>query len=297
VLLTASTSEAYAFLFKLLCDAGDQILIPAPSYPLLAHLAELEGVGIQPYRLAYDGDWHIDLDSLRRARTERTRGIVVISPNNPTGQYLTPLELSALQELGLPLIVDQVFFEYPLELSAAPDAVLSGARDGLVFSLGGLSKLMGLPQLKLAWTSMRGAESAVREARERLELVADTFLSVATPVQAALPELLALAPQVSAVIGARCRENLSALKQVLADSPIGVLRAAGGWSAVLRLPAITSEDELLAALVTEHRVVVQPGWFYDFEREPYLVVSLLTPKGVFGDGIDRLRACVGELSG
>lgn len=294
VLITASTSEAYAHLFKLLCDPGDQLLIPRPSYPLLEHLAELEGVTVVPYRLAYDGAWHIDLDSVRRAVSERTRGIVVVSPNNPTGQYQTAQEMAALAELGLPIIADQVFFEYPLETSAPSDVALG--RDGLVFALGGLSKLAGLPQLKLAWTVMRGSESAVREARERLELIADTFLSVATPVQVALPELLALAPRMNALIGGRCRENLATLERALESSPLSVLRAEGGWSAVLRFPRLVSEEELMTALVAQHRVLVQPGWFYDFESEPYAIVSLLTPPELLRAGVGRLLDYVGKLS-
>ncbi len=295
VLLTASTSEAYAHLFKLLCDPGDQILIPAPSYPLLEHLAELEGVEVVPYRLAYDGAWHIDLDSVRRAKTKRVRAIVVVSPNNPTGQYLSVQEMAGLAELGLPIVSDQVFFEYALDVSAPRDAVLEYSQQGLVFSLGGLSKLLGLPQLKLAWTSIRGPERAVQEARERLELIADTFLSVATPVQVALPDLLALGPRLTAPLAARCRDNLQALRRAVESSPISVLRAEGGWSAVLRLPDVKSEEQLLELLITEQRVLVQPGWFYDFASEPYAIVSLLTPPATFAMGIARLIACVNGL--
>jgi aspartate/methionine/tyrosine aminotransferase len=296
VLLTASTSEAYAHLFKLLCDPGDRILIPAPSYPLLEHLAELEGVQVASYRLVYDGAWHIDLDSVRRASSERVRAIVVVSPNNPTGQYLTAPELSALAELGLPIISDQVFFEYPLDAGPSRDVLLERAQEGLVFSLGGLSKLLGLPQLKLAWTVIRGSADAVREARERLELIADTFLSVAAPVQSALPELLLLAPRMNELIGSRCRDNLASLRRALEAAPISVLRAEGGWNAVLRLPNVASEDQLLEALVAQQRVIVQPGWFYDFDGGPHAIVSLLTPPASFAAGIGRLVDCVNQLS-
>jgi aspartate/methionine/tyrosine aminotransferase len=294
VLLTASTSEAYAHLFKLLCDPGDELLIPSPSYPLLDHLAELEGVTVAPYRLAYDGAWHIDLDSVRRGVGDRTRGIVVVSPNNPSGQYQSSQEIAALSELGLPIISDQVFFEYPLESSAPRDVTLGS--EALTFSLGGLSKLLGLPQLKLAWTVLRGPRQAVREARERLELIADTFLSVATPVQVALPELLQLAPGMNELIGGRCRQNLAALRRALEGSPLSVLRAEGGWNAVLKFPRLVGEEDLMTALVTQHRVLVQPGWFYDFESEPYVIVSLLTPPELFGQGVARLVDCAAQLS-
>jgi alanine-synthesizing transaminase len=294
VLLTASTSEAYAHLFKLLCDPDDQLLIPTPSYPLLDHLAELEGVAIAPYRLAYDGAWHIDLDSLRRGVTARTRGIVLVSPNNPSGQYQTEQEMAALAGLGLPIISDQVFFEYPLEVSAPSDVTLGS--EGLTFALGGLSKLLGLPQLKLAWTVLRGSRRAVQEARERLELIADTFLSVATAAQVALPELLQLAPHMNAVIAGRCRQNLATLRRAVEATPLGVLRAEGGWNAVLQFPRLIGEEDLMTTLITRHRVLVQPGWFYDFENEPYAIVSLLTSPDVFGQGIGRLVDCAAQLS-
>lgn len=292
ILLTASTSEAYALLFKLLCDPGDQILVPAPSYPLFEQLAELEGVGVVPYRLAYDGAWHLDLDSVRRAVSARTRAVVLVSPNNPTGQYVSLAESAALAELGLPLISDQVFFEYPLEGRAPPAAAL----ETLQFSLGGLSKFSGLPQLKLAWTALSGPEPLVREARERLELVCDTFLSVATPVQHALPDLLELSPRTQAAISARCRYNLAVLQRAVAGSPVSVLRAEAGWSAVLRFARFVSEDELVTGLLREQRVLVQPGWFYDFESESYAVLSLLTPAAMFEAGAKRLVDYATRLS-
>jgi aspartate/methionine/tyrosine aminotransferase len=282
LLLTASTSEAYAFLFKLLCDPGDSVLVPAPSYPLFEHLAELESVELVPYRLAYDGAWHIDLDSVRPRPS--TRAVLLVSPNNPTGNYVAPGELVALSRFGLPLVIDEVFRDYPLD-AAAP---ASPTVDVLSFRLNGLSKLAGLPQLKLAWTAISGPEALRREARERLELVADTFLSVATPIQRALPELLRLAPLITSAIGQRCRQNLATLRGALVASPVSVLRCEGGWSAVLRLPAIASEDELLTRLLTERALLLQPGWFYDFESEPYAVVSLLPEPDTFEQGIVRL---------
>jgi aspartate/methionine/tyrosine aminotransferase len=294
IFLSASTSEAYAFLFKLLCDPGDAVLIPAPSYPLFEHLAELEAVRAVPYRLAYDGAWHIDFGSLRSALTPDVRAIVVVSPNNPTGHYCWRGEWAALGELGLPLICDEVFFEYPLEASPPPPP--PGPSPVLSFALGGLSKLVGLPQLKLAWAELSGPAALVQEARERLELVADTFLSVGSPIQLALPELLELSPPITQTILARCRHNLATLRRALAGSPISTLRLEGGWSAVLQLPSLQSEDELVSALLTRERVLLQPGWFYDFEREPYAVVSLLTPPSVFENGVSRIATYVTELS-
>ena len=286
ILLTASTSEAYAFLFKLLCDPGDAVLVPAPSYPLFEHLAELEGVQAVPYRLAYDGAWHVDLDSLRRALTPRARAIIVVSPNNPTGQYLSESEADALASHGLPLISDQVFGEF--SLSSTPPGRPLPREACLTFTLDGLSKRAGSPQLKLGWMVVSGPERARREACERLELIADTFLSVSTPIQQALPDLLELCPSVTAVIAARCRENLATLERAVARSPVTLLRAEAGWSSVLHLPAVRSEEQLVLGLLREHQVLVQPGWYYDFEREPYVVVSLLTEPRVFAEGTARL---------
>ena len=290
IMLSASTSEAYGFLFKLLCDPGDAVLVPAPSYPLFEHLAELEAVQALPYRLAYDGAWHIDLDSLRRAVTPRVRAVIVVSPNNPTGQYVSAAEWAGLASLGLPLISDQVFAEFPLGHGAPQPARPSDAV--LTFTLDGLSKRAGSPQLKLGWTVVSGPERERREACARLELIADTFLSVATPIQQALPGILELCPAVTSSIGARCRENLATLANAVQSSPITLLCPEAGWSAVLHLPRIKTEEELVLALLTEQQVLVQPGWFYDFETEPYLIVSLLTEPSVFREGIERLVAYV-----
>lgn len=286
ILLTASTSEAYGFLFKLLCDPGDQVLIPAPSYPLFEHLAELEAVEPVAYRLAYDGAWHVDLDSVRRAITPRTRAIVVVSPNNPTGHYLAADELSAIARFGLPLLADQVFAEFALDAAEPPR--LPAPSDCLMFSLDGLSKRAGSPQLKLAWTLISGPEPLRRQARARLELIADTFLSVASGVQCALPDLLQVCPRITQLIAARCRENLATLTRATRDSPLTLLRPRAGWSAVLHLPRVRSEEQLVGGLLTEREVLVQPGWFYDFESEPYVVVSLLTEPRVFSEGAARL---------
>jgi alanine-synthesizing transaminase len=294
ILLTASTSEAYAFLFKLLCDAGDAVLVPAPSYPLFEHLAELEGVRAVPYRLAYDGAWHVDQDSLRRALTPEVRAIIVVSPNNPTGQYLSENELFSLAALGLPLINDQVFAPFPLSQSRPP--IVPPSATCLTFTLDGLSKRAGLPQLKLGWTVVSGPERERREACERLELIADTFLSVGTPVQQALPELLAVGPSITLAIAERCRRNLATLEHAVQASPVTVLRAEAGWSSVLQLPAVQSEQELVLGLLRDAGVLVQPGWYYDFEREPYAVVSLLSEPRAFAEGVARLVEYVTQVA-
>jgi aspartate/methionine/tyrosine aminotransferase len=295
VMLTASTSEAYAFLFKLLCDPGDAVLVPAPSYPLFEHLAELEGVQALPYRLAYDGAWHIDLGALARAVTPRVRAIVTVSPNNPTGHFLREGERDALAALGLPLISDQVFASFPLR-EGTPGAVRP--HDGcLTFTLDGLSKRAGSPQLKLAWTVVSGPERERREARERLELIADTFLSVATSIQQALPGVLELCPAVTAAISARCRRNLAGLERAVHGAPLTLLHVEAGWSAVLQLPAVATEEQLVLGLLRDEGVLVQPGWYYDFENEPYAVVSLLTEPSVFEEGTERLVQYVTRVAG
>lgn len=291
IVLTASTSEAYAYLFKLLCDPGDDVLAPRPSYPLLAHLARCESIGLREYPIAYDGHFHVDLGALRGARGERTRAVIAVHPNNPTGSYLSREELAALGSLGLPLISDEVFAPYPLDQT--PDACTSALElgRGLVASLHGLSKL-GWPQLKLSWLCLGGDDALVARALERLEVIADTFLSVATPVQLALPEILRAQDACVAAIRARTRENLARLREACAGSAVGVLHAGGGWNAVLRLPSTYSDEAWALALLEHERVLVQPGYFYDFEGPPYCVVSLLPRPDVLADGARRLVAYV-----
>lgn len=289
VLLTASTSEAYAFVFKLLCDAGDEVLVPVPSYPLFEHLARLEGVRAVPYRLAYDGAWHVDVDSARRAITARTRALVVVSPNNPTGSYLKRTELEALASLGLPIVSDEVFARYPLrDDPGRARSALEAAGAPLVFALGGLSKLAALPQMKLAWTAVAGEEARVAAALARLEIVADAFLSVGTPVQHALPALLASRGLAEDAVRARTRANLAVARGAVAGSAASLLDVEGGWYATLRVPGTRAEQEWALALLEEDGVHVHPGHFFDFEREAYLVVSLLTPPADFEQGVRRI---------
>ncbi len=288
VVLTASTSEAYTFAFQLLCDPGDAVLVPAPSYPLLEHLAALSSVRLEPYQLAYDGAWHVDLPSLRRAFTAQARAVFVVSPNNPTGSYLKRNELEAIADLGLPVVSDEVFARYPLTEDGQRVRSALDTDRTLVLALGGLSKLAALPQLKLGWMLLGGPAGAVDEALARLELIADSYLSVAAPVQHALPELLDATRSTVAAVKARTRENLGLLRAELQDSPVSLLHVEGGWYAVLRLPRVKSEEAWGTELVEHAGVLVQPGWFFDFPDEPYAVVSLLTPREPLALGARRL---------
>ena len=293
IVLTASTSEAYAFLFKLLCDPGDQVLVPEPSYPLFEHLATFECVELVPYALAYDGEWHVDVASMRSAITDRTRAILVVAPNNPTGSYLKRDELSAIASLGLPIVSDEVFARYPLsEDSRRVTSVLEGAGT-LLFALGGLSKLAALPQMKAAWMAIGGDEANVAEALARLELVADSFLSVSTPIQHALPALLASRHVAEQAIVKRTRANLERLRALVTpDSAATLLKAEGGWYATLRVPRTQSEEAWVIDLIEKDGVYVHPGHFFDFREEAHLIVSLLTPEEDFAEGATRLLARV-----
>ncbi len=293
IALTASTSEAYAFLFKILCDPGDEVLVAAPSYPLFDLLASFESVRLVPYGLAYDGEWHIDVDSLRRARTPRTRAILVVTPNNPTGSYLKKSELAALAETGLPIVSDEVFAPYALKDDPRRAASALEADGALVFALSGLSKMAALPQMKLGWIAADGPRAEVDEAMARLELVADSFLSVGTPVQHALPALLASRHVAAGAIRERTRANLATLRAAIeSSSPMSLLDVEGGWYATLRLPRTQSEEAWSLDLLKRDGVYVHPGHFFDFADEAYVVVSLLTPERAFAEGVRRLAARV-----
>jgi aspartate/methionine/tyrosine aminotransferase len=299
IALTCSTSEAYSLAFRLLCDPGDRVLVPRPSYPLLEHLARADGVELSPYRLAYDGAWHVDLADLReRAREPRVRALVCIHPNNPTGSFVSRAEASAFAELGLPIVSDEVFASYAFAPDPARMASLlvaasgAGPRAPLVLALGGLSKYAALPQLKLAWMIAAGREAP--EALARLEILADAYLSVATPVQHALPAIFASAHSARAAIRARLARHRDELASAVAGTAATLLHAEGGWYAVLRLPATRSDDEWALALLEQRGVLVQPGWLYDFEGGPFAVLSLLTPEAVFAPGVRALVELVGE---
>ncbi|HEU4889622.1 MAG TPA: pyridoxal phosphate-dependent aminotransferase [Thermoanaerobaculia bacterium] len=283
LILTASTSEAYSFLFKLLTDPGDVVLTATPSYPLLEHLASMELVQLRTFAMEFHQRWEIH----ELPVDQRTRAIVVVNPNNPTGSFVTPGEQDALAAHGIPILSDEVFFDYPLEGSGTSFV----REDVLTFTLGGLSKSAGLPHFKLGWIRVSGPGK--REALEALELIADNFLSVATPVQVALPELLRIAPRIRSAISERTRTNLATLRRIFADVHAArVLPVEGGWSAVIRVPRIRSDEELALELL-ERGVVVQPGYFFDFETDGHIVVSLLTHEIVFEQGVQRVADMIG----
>jgi aspartate/methionine/tyrosine aminotransferase len=294
ILLTASTSEAYAYLFKLLANAGDEVLVPRPSYPLFEFLADMESVAVRQYPLVYHGGWSIDLDTVESALTARTRAIVLVNPNNPTGSYVKRGELCALTALcarrGLALISDEVFADYALADDADRVPTLAGVEECLAFSMSGLSKVAGLPQMKLGWMVVSGPAALRAEAWEKLEWIADTYLSVSTPVECAAARLLAAGDDVRRQIRRRCADNLAYARGAVAGSPANILAVEGGWYITLQVPRIHSEEEWTLELLERAGVLVQPGYFYDFEAEAYLVVSLLTATEVFRDGMARLVA-------
>jgi len=296
VALTASSSESYALLFKLLGDPGQCVLCPEPSYPLFEYLARLESLTPRPYQLRFDGQWHIDFDSLDFADAA---AIILVSPNNPTGSFVSGDDFDRLAGLaaehGRALIVDEVFADFPL--SPAPGAVTAVAgrtSPALVFSLGGLSKSCGLPHLKLGWIAATGPAALVNSALSRLELIADTYLSVGTPVQLALPGLLQAGAAIRRQILERVQRNRRCLAQALgAHSPCTLLPAEAGWCAILRVPEIMSDEEWALHLVREDGVLVQPGYFFDLRLGATLVVSLLTPPATFDHGVDCILAAAG----
>ena len=298
VAVTASTSEAYGLLFKLLCDPGDAVLVPRPSYPLFEHLTRLEGVSTIAYGLEYHGSWRIDIDSIANAESRRApihgvpgrvRAVLVVSPNNPTGSFLHRDDLEALTKLcaskGWALIGDEVFADYPLD--PAPHAVsVLAQQDVLTFGLGGLSKSAGLPQVKLGWIGFGGPPAKVDEAIAGYEMVADTYLSVSTPVQLAAPILIERGAAIRKQIQARVAANLASLRDKASAFPsITVLPVEAGWSAVLQVPAVQSEEALALALLEQDDVLVHPGYFFDFATEAFVVVSLLLEPEKFAIGI------------
>jgi len=291
IVLTASTSEAYSILFKLLCDpAGDSVMVPVPSYPLFDHLTALDGVTPVPYPLEYHGRWTVDGDALDARWTSHVRAVLAVSPNNPTGSILTDSERHGLAERcaarDTALILDEVFADYPLE-TAVPRAESPG--DALTFRLGGLSKSAGLPQVKLGWIAVEGPDLLVRAALDRLELICDTYLSVSTPVQAAAPQLLSDGAIVRDRILERLRVNYAALRTTAAAFPsIEALHCDAGWSAVLRVPATRTEEDLVLELLEMDSVLVHPGFFFDFDREAFLVVSLLAEPPIFLEAARRI---------
>jgi hypothetical protein len=299
IVLTASTSEAYSLLFKLLCNPADAVMVPVPSYPLFDHLTALDDVRSIAYRLDYHGRWSVDLDEVDRSWTDSVRGLLVVSPNNPTGTVVTGEELTSLAtrcaDRAAALIVDEVFADYPLTGVGVQQSGARGQGSGaeglraLTFRLGGLSKSAGLPQVKLGWMAVEGPESLVRDALARLELIADTYLSVATPVQVAASALIDSGRLIREQILRRVRNNHDALVAAASSrAAIDVLQADAGWSAVIRVPSTRSEEDFVVDLIERDDVIVHPGFFFDFPHEAFVVVSLLAEPAMFAEGIRRL---------
>jgi hypothetical protein len=290
--LTASTSEAYSLLLKLLCDPGDAVLSPRPSYPLVEHLTDLEGVSLEHYRLEHHRRWEPDLDDLRtRAGGSRMRAIVMINPNNPTGSTLSDAELDAVAAIAcdrdLALISDEVFADYPI-CGQQPASALR-QQQALTFMLGGLSKSVGLPQVKLGWIAVGGPDALASEALERLETICDAYLSVATPVQVAAPDLLSAGAVVRSRIHERVRGNYTRLTRIAAVNPAcAVLPVEAGWYAIVQVPALATEETLVLDLLEGTGVLVHPGYFFDFEREAFLVLSLLPDPEMFAAAAETL---------
>jgi alanine-synthesizing transaminase len=302
VVLTASTSEAYSVLFKLLCaPAGDAVLVPAPGYPLFDYLTRLDGVDPVAYALEYHGRWVVDESSVDAVWSDRVRAVLAVSPNNPTGSVLSDVEALSLSarcaERGAALIIDEVFADYPLRgpgdrppAEAAAKAEGGTSRtESLTFRLGGLSKSAGLPQVKLGWIAVDGPDRLVAAALERLDLICDTYLSVSTPVQVAAAELIARGAAVRAQILERVRGNYQTLRTIAAADPsVEVLHADAGWSAVLRIPSKQPEEEFALELLEHSGVIVHPGFFFDFPHAAFVVVSLLPAPDVFAEGVRRI---------
>lgn len=295
ILLTAGTSEAYGFLFRLLADAGDAVLIPRPSYPLFGYLADLNDVRTVPYSLRPEKNrWAVDFESLQAAFTSRTRAVVAVHPNNPTGSCLRLAEWEGLLDLcrrnGAALIADEVFAEYLCREDPEVPATLWGGAGVLTFALGGLSKLLGLPQMKLAWIACSGPAEELRPALEKLELIADTVLTVNTPVQRAFPEWVRQAAAFQGPIRHRVGQNRRFLEEQAArpGSPFYLPPSDGGWSAALHFPSVKDGEKWATGLLESRRVLVHPGYLFEFEGEGWIAVSLLPPPDVFEEGIRRL---------
>ncbi len=305
--LLSSTSEAYSWLIKLLCDAGDAVLAPKPGYPLIESIAGLECVHAIEYQLRYDGAWYIEpadiaaiLDS---PEGERVRALVLINPNNPTGSYVKESEREALvglcRERGIAIIADEVFFDYDLEPLAA-NRRLAGESGALVFALDGFSKMLAAPHAKVGWIQVSGPEHDVAEAQRRLDVIADDYLPMSDIIAGRIPALLDAADAQTDRVRARVRGNLAALHGMLESDELGVtdvLRPEGGWNVLLRVPSVLDENELVLKLIADHRLTGQPGYFFDMTSNGYLAVSLLPEPEEFARGIaavlDTVRAMLG----
>jgi alanine-synthesizing transaminase len=291
VILTTSTSEAYSFTFRVLCNPGDEVLIPEPSYPLFSFLADIHDIKLTSYPLLYDHGWQIDFHSLQQTITPRTRGVIVVNPNNPTGHFCKAVEMEKLNEIcssrQLAIIADEVFLDFHLE--ARRPSSFAANDTSLTFTMSGLSKIAGLPQMKVAWLITSGPEELKTQALSRLEVIADTFLSMNTPVQLAIPRFLELRHGFQNQLMTRVRRNLAKLDAQLAtQSSCSRLEVEGGWYAALRVPVTRSDEDLAIELLSTQEIYVHPGHFYDFPADGYLIVSLITPAEDFDEGIKRL---------
>ncbi len=296
LILTTSTSEAYTYVFRLLCNPGEEVLVPKPSYPLFEFLADLADVKLVPYPLLYDHGWQIDFDSLYKAATAQTRAVILVHPNNPTGSYVSGSETSALNAFcrgyNAALIVDEVFLDYAHN-GASRNSFINNV-DALTFTLSGVSKISALPQMKFAWVAASGPEEMVAAAGARLEIIADTFLSMNAPIQLAAPILLEQRKQIQPILVDRLRVNLAELDRQLGGRPSCTrLQVEGGWYVVLRVPVVRTDEDLAIELLRKEGVIVHPGHFYDFPREGNLVLSLITEPGDFRAGVTRLLQLAG----
>ena len=289
IVLTASTSEAYGFLFRLFCDPGDAVLVPSPSYPLFEHLARLDGIDAQTYALDCDAGWRIDFPTLESC-TAKVRAVVVVHPNNPTGSFVHPDDrrrlIAMCRERQWALIADEVFLPYPLDGGQGEETTFATVEGCLCCTLGGLSKSLGMPQLKLAWIFMTGPDDLVEPVLEGLDYVADAYLSVSTPVALAAPRMFADCAPLHDAISNRCRSNLRSLRSLVADHPaVSLPPVGGGWSAVLRVPSVIGEEDICLKLLLERSIAVHPGHFFGFADDGRLVLSLLPQPEVFSDGV------------
>ncbi len=299
IFLTASTSEAYSYLFRLLCNPGETVLVPRPSYPLFDYLCRLNDVEPIHYRLSYDNEWYLDGESLRNGFDQSTRALLLVHPNNPTGSFLKNREAEQVVEISLQhniaLIVDEVFGEYQIDPGEEIYGSFAGEQRGLVFTLSGISKLMGLPQMKLSWIVLSGDAALVHDARNRLDVISDTYLSVGTPIQQALSTLFRGGQEISAQIRARITANHAWLRASTSQGPISLLKAEGGWNAILRLPNIYSDEAWALRMLQECNILVHPGHFFEIEQDTCIVVSLLPEETSFSDGITRGTSLVRTL--
>jgi len=291
IFLTTSTSEAYSFVFRMLCNPGDELLIPTPSYPLFEFLADIQDVKLMRYPLVYDYHWQIDFHALEQAITSRTRGAIVVHPNNPTGHFCKPEDLTRLNEVcsarQMALIADEVFLDFAL--TGAQPLSFATNTGALTFTMSGLSKISGLPQMKTAWLITTGPEHLRKQALARLEVIADTYLSMNAPMQLATPVFLEQRRGFQKQLMTRVRRNLSELdRQLAGQKSCSRLRMEGGWNTVLRVPATRSDEELAIELLATRDVYAHPGHFYDFPSNGYLIVSVITPEPEFAKGIERL---------